>query len=193
MKTQAPEKQLGTEGDLGLSTVSGMVKQNNGYIKAYGEAGQGSMFEVYMPRIDEVYDISGASTEEIELERGDEVVLLVDDEDVVRNTVYDILSDLGYSVLQARNVEEALFVSEGHQDNPIKLLVTDIVMPGLTGHQLAEKILTRNPEMKVLFMSGYPNDTVVQQGMMARGVPFIQKPFTPKNLARKVREVLDNA
>jgi DNA-binding NtrC family response regulator len=120
------------------------------------------------------------------------VVLLVDDEDVVRDTVNAILSDSGYSVLQARNVEEALFISESHQDVPIKLLVTDIVMPGMTGHRLAEKILTRNPEMKVLYMSGYPNDTVVQQGMMERGVPFIQKPFTPNNFAHKVREVLDS-
>ncbi|MCK5570692.1 MAG: response regulator, partial [Spirochaetes bacterium] len=138
---QAPKKEHGTEDDLGLPTVSGMVKQNNGYIKAYGGAGQGSMFEVYLPRIDEVYEIPGESTDEGELERGNEVVLLVDDEDVVRNTVYAILSDSGYSVLQARNVEEALFVSESHNDNPIKLLVTDIVMPGMTGYQLAEKIL----------------------------------------------------
>jgi CheY-like chemotaxis protein len=189
---KAPRKELGTEDDLGMTTVSGMVKQNNGCIKVYGESGQESMFEVYLPRIDEVYEIPGASTNGAELERGNEVVLLVDDEDVVRDTVNAILSDSGYSVLQARNVEEALFISESHQDVPIKLLVTDIVMPGMTGHRLAEKILTRNPEMKVLYMSGYPNDTVVQQGMMERGVPFIQKPFTPNNFAHKVREVLDS-
>lgn len=193
VSSQAPKKEHGTEDELGLPTVSGMVKQNNGYIKAHGGAGQGSMFEVYLPRIDEVYEIPGESADEIELERGNEVVLLVDDEDVVRNTVYAILNDSGYSVLQARNVEEALFVSESQLDNPIKLLVTDIVMPGMTGYRLAEKILTRSPKMKVLFMSGYPNDTVVQHGMLARGVPFIQKPFTPNNLAHKVREVLDNA
>ncbi len=190
VSSQAPKKEH--QDELGLPTISGMVKQNNGFIKAYGGAGQGAMFEVYLPRIDEVYEVQGEGTEESEPERGNEVVLLVDDEDVVRNTVYAILNDSGYSVLQARNVEEALFISESQQDNPIKLLVTDIVMPGMTGYQLAGKILIRSPKMKVLYMSGYPNDTVVQQGMMARGVPFIQKPFTPNNLAHKVREVLDN-
>jgi CheY-like chemotaxis protein len=186
-------EQSRSDNKMGIPTVSGMVKQNNGYLKAYGGAGQGLMFEVYLPRIDEVYERQEESGNEKELECGDEVILLVDDEDVVRNTVYAILSDSGYFVLQARNVEEALFISESQQDKPIKLLVTDIVMPGMTGYQLAEKILTQNPDMKVLYMSGYPNDTVVQQGMMARGVPFIQKPFTPNSLAHKVREVLDKA
>jgi two-component system cell cycle sensor histidine kinase/response regulator CckA len=193
LPSEAPEKEQGGEDILGIPTVSGMVKQNSGYFRAYGGAGQGSMFEVYLPRIDEIYEEESGICEEKELECGNEVILLVDDEDVVRNTVYAILIDSGYFVLQARNVEEALFISEGQQENPIKLLVTDIVMPGMTGFQLAEKIVARNPDMKVLFMSGYPDDTVLQQGMMAKGFPFIQKPFTPNTLAHKVREVLDIA
>ncbi len=177
--------------DPELSTVYGMVKQSNGYIKVYGTIDHGLLFEIYLPRIDEVYDHQREGSEEMELEHGTETILLVDDDDGVRNTVYTILSDSGYSVLQARNVEEALFISERQEERPIQLLVTDIVMPGMSGYELAEKIVSYNPDMKVLYMSGYTDDAVVHHGMMAEGVPFIQKPFTPINLSHKVREVLD--
>jgi DNA-binding NtrC family response regulator len=168
-----------------------MVKQSNGYINVYGSIDHGLLFEIYLPRIDEVYDHQREGSEEIELEHGTETILLVDDEDGVRGIVYTILSDSGYSVLQAGNVEEALFISERQEERPIKLLVTDIVMPGMSGYELAEKIVSSNPDMKVLYMSGYTDEAVVHHGMMAEGVQFIQKPFTPIDLAHKVREVLD--
>lgn len=184
-------KKEGKGTGLGLATVYGIVKQNKGEIHVYSEPGKGSMFKIYLPRAEEYLDKEegSAEREDINDNRGTEVILLVEDDQLVRNMCTVILSDLGYTLLEAENGEDALQVcSRFHGD--IDLLLTDVVMPKMSGPDLAAKMQDLRPDIKVLFMSGYTENAIVKHGVLAEDINFIHKPITPKSLSRTVREVL---
>ena len=182
--TKAPGKGTG----LGLSTVYGIVKQSGGNIWVYSEPGRGTTFKVYLPRVEN-------TAEPVQVirpapGRGTESILLVEDEEAVRALAREVLEGYGYTVFEARDVADAMLIAERHT-GPIHLLVTDVVMPQMSGRALAERLASLRPEMKVLFMSGYTANAIVHHGTLDAGTSFVQKPFTPDVLARKVREVLD--
>jgi two-component system cell cycle sensor histidine kinase/response regulator CckA len=182
------EKDKGT--GLGLSTVYGIVKQSGGDIWVYSEPGKGATFKIYLPRVDEPL---GERREKVlgnELLRGSETILLVEDEESVRKLALRILERQGYKVLSARDGDEALLICEQFKD-PIHLMLTDVVMPGMSGHELAKRLKSSYPKMKVLYMSGYTDDKIVLHGVLVEGVNYIQKPFTVDALTKKVREVLE--
>ena len=184
--TKGPEKGTG----LGLATVYGIIKQSGGNIWVYSEPGKGTTFKVYLPRVDAsvqgvvLHDPPDLST------RVSETVLLVEDDDKVREVVALALRDVGYTVLEARSGALALGHADGHRD-PIHLVITDLVMPGMNGRELVERWRARHPETRALFMSGYTDATAHTQGGLPTGAAFIQKPFAPSALARRVREVLE--
>ncbi|MFQ5790095.1 MAG: response regulator [Acidobacteriota bacterium] len=180
-------KEDGKGTGLGLSTVYGIVKQSGGYIWVYSEPGQGAVFKIYLPRTEEA--VPEPSRTARRLHRGRETVLVVEDEEEVRATAARILRDRGYTVLEARDGQEALKIGEG-ESRTIHLIITDVVMPGMSGHRLAERLGESRPEMRVLYMSGYTDSTIVRHGVSA-GHQLLQKPFTPEVLASKVRQVLD--
>lgn len=185
-------KEVGKGTGLGLATVYGIVKQSGGYIWVYSEEGQGTTFKIYLPRVEEEAEgmpLHGG--ESGYLPRGRETVLLVEDEPGVRGLTGRVLSRQGYRVLEASNGEEALRVAREHAGEPIDLLVTDVVMPLMGGKTLAERLKAMHPGIRVLYMSGYTDNVVVHHGILDRGVAFLQKPFGPEALARKVREMLD--
>ncbi|MBU4126279.1 MAG: PAS domain S-box protein, partial [Proteobacteria bacterium] len=183
-------KEVGKGTGLGLSTVYGIVKQNNGFVWVYSEPGQGSTFKVYLPRAE-----GAADSEEkqqlpvIELD-GSETVLIVEDDNGLRKFAQEVLLLHGYKVLDAENGEDALRVSQAHEGQ-IHLMITDVVMPRMGGKELSEKLQPFYPRMKVIYMSGYTDNAIVEHGVLAPGLNFLQKPFTPESLALKVREVLD--
>jgi len=183
-------KEQGKGTGLGLSTVYGIVKQSGGYIWVYSEHGQGTTFKIYLPRVLAPADSVPPVTHWSSLPQGKETVLLVEDEPEVRWLVRDMLQHLGYTVLEARHGIEAQVLSIQHA-GPIHLLITDVVMPQMSGREIAEQLTSEHPETKVLYMSGYTDDAVVRHGVLAAEIAFLQKPFTPEALARKVREVLD--
>jgi PAS domain S-box-containing protein len=173
---------------LGLAMVFGVVKQSNGQIEVYSEVGKGTTFKIYLPQTQE--PIPSAAASQLAVPVGHEVILVVEDEEGVRSLVQDLLEMNGYTVLTANNGNEALQVFEKHKD-AIHLLITDVVMPEMGGPELVARIKVQHPETKSLFTSGYTDHAIVRNGELEAGVAFIQKPFTPANLARKVREVLD--
>ncbi|MBI3945499.1 MAG: response regulator, partial [Armatimonadetes bacterium] len=177
---------------LGLSTAHGIVKQSGGEIAVESAPGQGTTFRISLPRTDA--PVGAAAPESAAPAPGGrgEVVLLVEDDGDVRASVRHILEGYGYRVLCASGGEDALAVS-GHHEGRIHVLLTDVVMPGMSGRQLAERLAAARPETKVLFMSGYTDDALGKHGVLEPQVAFLQKPFTPETLARKVREVLDRA
>jgi PAS domain S-box-containing protein len=183
-------KERGKGTGLGLSTTYGIVKQSGGYLWCDSEVGRGTTFQVFLPRVDE--PVSEVVERKISppIHPGDETVLLVEDEPEVRSLVQRILKTQGYTVVTAANPDEALAVAREFK-GPIQLMVTDVVMPGMSGLQLAERLNPTRPDMKVLFVSGYTNDAIGHQGVLDPGTAFLQKPFTPNALARKVREVLE--
>jgi PAS domain S-box-containing protein len=182
-------KEKGKGTGLGLSTVYGIVKQSNGYVFADSHIGTGTTFYVYLPCVDEtVEELGPAAAHECE-KGGCETVLLVEDEDSVRELVRATLASRGYKVLEAENGESGLRIAEGMK-GVIDLLVTDVVMPGIGGRELAKRLVALRPGTSVLFLSGYTEDAVVTQGALSPGTAFLQKPFTLQNLAKKVREVL---
>ncbi len=183
------EKDKGT--GLGLSTVYGIVKQSGGNIWVYSEPGRGSTFKIYLPRVDDVAEAGRQAGRRLASVQGKETVLLAEDEQPVLRLVRTVLEACGYTVLEAARVEEALEISKRHE-GPIHLLLTDVVMPQMSGRQLAERLATTHPETKVLYISGYADNAIVHHGVLDAGTAFLQKPFTPDTLARKVREVLDN-
>lgn len=173
---------------LGLSTVFGIVKQNGGSIWAYSELGKGSTFKVYLPRVGEVAKPAPAPPEPAWL-RGDETILLVEDDDAVRAVAVAILGRNGYRVLETRDGREALAAFERHGDE-VALVLTDVVMPGIGGRELAERLTTQRPGLKVLFMSGYTDDTILQHHVAFDG-GLLHKPLSPEPVLRRVRAVLD--
>jgi len=185
-------KQVGQGTGLGLSTVYGIVKQSNGHIWVYSEPGHGTTFKIYLPMVEEVVELAEERTPVAAISQtGVEAVLLVEDNDDVRDLARRVLLQHGYSVLEARDGEEALLICERHE-GPVHLLVTDVVMPGgLSGRQLAERLAALYPGMKVLYMSGYTDNAIVHHGVLGPGMAFLQKPFSPDVLVCKVREVLD--
>ncbi len=182
-------KDIGKGTGLGLSTVYGIVKQSGGNIWVYSEQGMGTMFKVYLPRIDDATVCAGEKQEPILL-RGTETILLVEDEEVVRGLTKNILMQAGYNVLDAKGGEEAICVCRAHT-GPIDLLLTDVVMPEISGKEVADRLLELRPTIRVLFMSGYTDEAIVQHGVLDANVEFIQKPFTWFGLTRKVRDVLN--
>ncbi|HEX7960081.1 MAG TPA: ATP-binding protein, partial [Terriglobales bacterium] len=184
--TKEPGKGTG----LGLSTVYGIVKQSDGYVWVYSEAGIGTTFKVYLPRIDAPIDIIPNRTNGLPIHRGTETILLVEDEDGVRALVRQLLTRQGYTVIESRHGGEALLLCERHQGK-IDLLLTDVVLQQMSGRELAQRLKLVRPEMRVLYISGYTDDAVVQHGVLSTGTAFLQKPFTTDALIRKVRQLLN--
>jgi len=183
-------KKKGSGTGLGLATTYGTVKQSGGSIEVYSEVGIGTTVKIYLPRVEEEAVKPVEDDRPTDLPGGTETVLVVEDEVIVRTLCVQILERLGYKVLQARNGTEAIVLAQGYGDR-IDLLLTDVVMPGMNGWELATQLVLHYPEMKVLFMSGYTDDAIVHHGVLVEGVSFIGKPYTPSALGRKVREVLD--
>jgi two-component system, cell cycle sensor histidine kinase and response regulator CckA len=184
-------KPVGQGTGLGLSTVYGIVKQSDGFVWCYSEVGQGTTFKIYLPQATVRALPVAPSGLASELRGGNETILVVEDEDVVRSLACRGLRDQGYTVLEARHGREALDQVEGGRQS-IDLVISDVVMPELSGRELGSRLAALYPELPVLYMSGYTGDDVIQRGLLEPGVPFQQKPFTPEGLARKVREMLDS-
>ncbi len=183
-------KETGKGTGLGLSTAYGIVKQSKGHIWVYSEKEKGSAFKIYLPRVDEPLEEIGNEVLKKELPRGNETILIVEDEEEVRKLAGKILERQGYKILETFDGDDAL-VACARCKSPIHLMLADVVMPGMSGFELANLLKPLYPEMKILYMSGYTDDAVVRHGVLEKGVNYIQKPFTMERLARKVREMLD--
>jgi two-component system cell cycle sensor histidine kinase/response regulator CckA len=175
---------------LGLSIVYGIISQADGYIDVDSAPGRGAVFRIFLPRV-EPHATAQKPSAAAGLPQSSETVLLVEDEEEVRSAVGESLQMRGYRVLRARHGREALTICRRHE-GPIHLLLTDVVMPQMTGPELAQRISLQRPEIKVLYVSGYTSDALAQHNMLAPGTAFLQKPFTPETLARQVRTVLDS-
>jgi len=182
-------KEVGKGTGLGLSTVYGIVKQSGGNIWVYSEPGVGTVFKVYLPRI-EAAERSAKPILETTIFHGSETILVVEDEDVVRGLTRRILAEAGYNVLDTRSGEEAIRLCRDYR-GPIDLLLTDVVMPEISGREVAGAVQELRPDTRVLFMSGYTDEAIVRHGVLDANVEFIQKPFTWARLGKKVRDVLD--
>jgi two-component system cell cycle sensor histidine kinase/response regulator CckA len=183
-------KEKGKGTGLGLSTVYGVVKQSGGYIEVLSEPGAGATFKIYLPKVEDALDPQKQSTELPDSLHGTETVLLVEDEVALRKLSRQLLELCGYEVLEAESGAEAVKVSREHK-HAIHLLLTDVVMPGMSGRVLADQLVVQRPEMQVVYMSGYTGQTVGEHGVLAEGSYFLPKPFTREALARKVRRALD--
>ena len=183
-------KQQGKGTGLGLATVYGIVKQSGGFIWVYSEPGHGTTFKIYLPRVEGAADALAPPVGTAAVPRGTETVLIVEDEAAVRALAKTALARKGYRVLEAANGGEALLLCESER-SPIHLLVTDVVMPGLGGADLARRLAPLRPDMKVLFISGYADQAAARHGTIEPGAAYLEKPFSLDALARKVREVLD--
>uniref|UniRef100_UPI0040575D1A ATP-binding protein n=1 Tax=Candidatus Electrothrix sp. TaxID=2170559 RepID=UPI0040575D1A len=185
-------KEVGKGTGLGLATIYGIVKQNNGFINVYSEPGQGSIFKIYLPRLVADEDTDKVVPEKKAAAGGSETILLVEDEPTILRMTRIMLERKGYSVLPAATPGEAIDLAKTHADK-IHLLMTDVVMPEMNGRDLAGQIVHLYPDIRLLFMSGYTADVIAHQGVLDDGVAFIQKPFSMADMTEKVREVLDMA
>ena len=184
-------KERGKGTGLGLATVFGIVKQNRGHIGVYSVPGRGTTFDVYLPRAKRALAPSQERSAAIEPSaQGSETLLVVEDETQVRELVCDILIAQGYRVLTAEDGVDALQVAQRHE-GPIHLLISDVVMPRMSGRALADQLRAMRPEIRVLFTSGYTDDAILRHGVKDRGTDFLAKPFDLETLARRVRAVLD--
>jgi PAS domain S-box-containing protein len=183
-------KAKGSGTGLGLATTYGVVKQAGGSIEVYSEVGMGTTFKIYLPRDEGEASKLVRDDRPQELLGGTETVLLVEDEDIVRDMCVRVLDELGYKVLQASNGKEAIALSKG-RGGRIDLLMTDVVMPGMNGSELATQLILHRPEMRVLFTSGYTENVIVHHGVLDDAVSFLGKPYSPSTLAKKIRQVLD--
>ena len=181
-------KELGKGTGLGLATVYGIVKQRGGYIWVYSEIGQGSVFKVYLPRVGQSAQSPKREAEE-EICNGSEIILLAEDSDPLRAMAREYLESVGYTVLEAVSGKDALQRAKEF-DGTIHVLLTDVVMPEMSGPELAEQLTLHRPGTKVVFTSGYTDDAIARQGILDSKVAFIQKPYRPRALAKKIREVL---
>ncbi|HJZ64122.1 MAG TPA: PAS domain S-box protein [Candidatus Acidoferrum sp.] len=183
----------GTKGTgLGLATVYGIVKQSGGYIWVYSEPGKGATFKVYFPRVDEQAEAGTRGSKSTSTKRGSETLLLVEDDDAVRELTEEVLSSQGYKVITASGPKQAEEIAAA-RGKEIDLVVTDVIMPTLSGRELVKRLMAMNPKLRVLYMSGYTDNVIAQGGVLEEGLAFLQKPFTPRTLTQKVREVLDAA
>jgi len=185
-------KETGKGTGLGLATIYGIVKQNNGFINVYSEPGQGSTFKIYLPRVVAEKDTNKAVPKKKVAAGGTETILLVEDEPSILTMTRMMLERKGYSVLSATTPWEAIDLAKNHADT-IHLLMTDVIMPEMNGRDLAGKITNFYPDIGLLFMSGYPSNVIAHHGVLNDGVAFIQKPFSTMEMAEKVREVLDKS
>lgn len=176
---------------LGLSTVYGIIKQSGGYIWCYSEPGQGTTFKIYLPRVEVTAEAVQKKKLRKSLPKGSETILVVEDNEPLRNMATRILKKQGYTVLEAKDGAHALEVCSEHEGS-IGLILSDVVMPGMSGGELQMQVKKIHPGAKVILMSGYMDDALARHGVLAERTAFIQKPFTPESLARKVREVLDS-
>jgi len=184
-------KGVGQGTGLGLSTCYGIVKQSGGHIRVYSEQSRGSTFKIYLPQVETLAKISVPRLDSPDLPRGTESILLVEDDPALREMAATLLRRLGYTVLTAANGVEALNVKHERSTGHIDLLFTDVVMPHMSGKELADRVRVLYPYTKILFTSAYTENAIVHQGVLDKGVALLQKPFTPSALARKVRKVLD--
>jgi CheY-like chemotaxis protein len=182
-------KALGRGTGLGLATTFGAVKQAGGSIEVFSEVGQGTTFKIFLPGTEEKAGTLVRETAPSEQLNGDETILVVEDEPGVREMAVKILKRYGYTLLSAPNGGEAFMLAEKHAAR-IDLLMTDVVMPGMNGRELAERLVKLHPEMKVLYTSGYTENVIVHHGVIDKSLNFIGKPYSPQALARKIREVL---
>ena len=178
-------KDTGSGTGMGLAIVYGAVQQNNGYIRVHSAPGEGALFEIWFPLVAHAKKETASPLVEQKASGGTESILLVEDEEIVRRATSRVLQTGGYSVVVAENAEEALRLREGGND-PVDLVISDVVMPGISGEKLAVQLNEVDPQLRVLLISGYTDDARVQ------GFPFLAKPFTPEELLRKVRKVLDD-
>ncbi|OEU68702.1 MAG: hypothetical protein BA867_05375 [Desulfobacterales bacterium S5133MH16] len=183
-------KEVGKGTGLGLSTVYGIVKQNNGFIWVYSEPEQGTVFKVYLPKVKKDVDTEEKEKKPVAKLDGSETVLIVEDNNSLRNLAQSALRRYGYKVLDAENGEDALRVCKEY-DGQIDLMITDVVMPKMGGREAAKRLRPLYPQMKVIYMSGYTDNAIVHHGVLEPGLNFLEKPFTPETLARKVRKTLD--
>jgi len=184
-------KEKGKGTGLGLSTVYGIVKQSNGNIWVYSEPGKGTTFKIYLPQVPEEAEQKKIRKVPAQVLQGTETILIAEDDDIVRGLISSVLKSYGYTVLEAKNGKEALSLIEKPPARPIDLLITDVVMPGMSGRMLVDKITQHHSDMKILYISGYTDNTIIHHGVLDEGVPFLQKPFTPHVLASKIREILE--
>ncbi|OEU65700.1 MAG: hypothetical protein BBJ57_13040 [Desulfobacterales bacterium PC51MH44] len=184
-------KEVGKGTGLGLSTVYGIVKQSNGFVWVYSEPGLGSTFKVYLPKVKGDAKPEEKEQSPVDDPGGSETVLIVEDDYGLRKFAQEVLQSYGYRILVAENGENALRVSKEYE-SPIHLLLTDVVMPKMSGKEVAERLQPLNPRMKVIYMSGYTDNAIVRHGVLEPGINFLEKPFTPEGLARKVRKAIES-
>jgi PAS domain S-box-containing protein len=183
-------KEVGRGTGLGLATVYGIVKQSRGHIATYSEVGRGSTFKIYLPRTTAEADSAVEEAPAPTVVRGIETLLVAEDDDALRVLIAKVLGDLGYTVLQATSGESALMLAKQHLGT-IDLLITDVIMPGMSGRELTQQVKVTRPALRVLYISGYTENAIVHHGVLDEGTELLEKPFTPTSLARRVRSILD--
>jgi CheY-like chemotaxis protein len=184
-------KGVGQGTGLGLSTCYGIIKQSGGHISVYSEPGQGTTFKIYLPQVEPQAKIPLQRLDSPDLPRGTETILLVEDDPALREMAATLLRRLGYTVLAAANGIEALSLKQQRDSGYVDLLFTDVVMPHMSGKELADRVQALYPYTRILFTSAYTGNAIVHQGVLNPGAALLQKPFTPSALAHKLREVLD--